>query len=414
MKILLIDDDSNDRMLTVHELNKNFDKIEITEIWNRKQFDEILHNFSFDLVITDYFMPGWDGIYVLKAVKALSTLIPVIMYTGTGNEEIAVNAMKLGLDDYILKGKARIVRLSTAVKTIFNHVDEVDARKRVEQALMDSVKQIYLLLDSTAEGIYAITLDGTGTLVNNAAMKMLGIESKEDFLKKNVHNLIHHTNSNGDHISYKDCFIHKAMSEKGYIHKANEIFWRTDNTCFPVEYWAYPIRERGIIIGSVVTFFDITDKIDSQQKLNEALVKTEQAVLVKNNFLANISHEIRTPLNAIIGFSDVLSKVFESRATEEENSYFQIINQACERLMVTVHQILDISTIEAGAYEIYFQELDLTKLANDIIAKTKSKAVEKGIPVYFKSNIKKATIHADNYCILQTLENLIDNAIKYT
>ncbi len=50
---------------------------------------------------------------------------------------------------------------------------------------MDSVKQIYLLLDSTAEGIYAITLDGTGTLVNNAAMKMLGIESKEDFLKKN-------------------------------------------------------------------------------------------------------------------------------------------------------------------------------------------------------------------------------------
>ncbi len=133
MKILLIDDDSNDRMLTIHELNKNFDQLEFTEIEERKQFDEILHNFSFDLVITDYFMPGWDGIYVLKAVKSLSTQIPVIMYTGTGNEEIAVNAMKLGLDDYILKGKARIVRLSTAVKTIFNHVDEVDARKELNK-----------------------------------------------------------------------------------------------------------------------------------------------------------------------------------------------------------------------------------------------------------------------------------------
>jgi len=80
MKILLIDDDSNDRMLTKHELNKTIPQIKYTEIWNRDQFDVIMKDFSYDLVLTDYLMLGWSGLYVLKAVKALNPDIPVIMY----------------------------------------------------------------------------------------------------------------------------------------------------------------------------------------------------------------------------------------------------------------------------------------------------------------------------------------------
>ncbi len=414
MKILLIDDDSNDRMLTKHELNKTIPQIKYTEIWNRDQFDVIMKDFSYDLVLTDYLMLGWSGLYVLKAVKALNPDIPVIMYTGTGNEEVAVSAMKMGLDDYVMKGRKRLPRLSVTVKSIINQKRSENSRRKAQEALRETAVQIRLLLDSTVEGIYSIDGNGFATLINKAAMKMLGIKHKNEFIGKKVHWLIHHSDAAGEQISEENCPIIQAGKDFKSVHRAKDLFWRTDGTYFPVEYWGYPILKNKQYMGNVVTFFDITDRIDTQQKLSVALTKAEQTVIVKNNFLANISHEIRTPLNAIMGFADVLSNLFKSRATEEENLYFQIIDQACERLLHTVHQILDISTIEAGAYEIYSQKPNLAKLIKETMIPLQWKAAAKNIKLHWKSSVKNASVLSDSYCIRQAVECLIDNAIKYT
>jgi len=101
--ILLIDDNPDDRALTVRALSLEFPNIQMQQIKNNQDFNGALKDKKFDLVITDYKVHWIDGLEVLRKVKEIDPDCPVIMFTGTGNEEVAVAAMKAGLDDYVIK-----------------------------------------------------------------------------------------------------------------------------------------------------------------------------------------------------------------------------------------------------------------------------------------------------------------------
>ncbi len=139
IKLLFIDDDPDDRILTIRELKKKFRNIEILEVKNRKEFEQAL-KMDFDVVITDYRLSWSDGIKVLKEIKKKKPHVPVLMFTASGNEEIAVEAIKSGLDDYILKSPEYLGRLPYAVKSaIEKKIKEIEVeelRKRIEDSEM--------------------------------------------------------------------------------------------------------------------------------------------------------------------------------------------------------------------------------------------------------------------------------------
>jgi formate hydrogenlyase transcriptional activator len=168
--------------------------------------------------------------------------------------------------------------------TIFEDVTE---RKFAEKKLKDSEEQIRLLLDSTAEAIYGLDLKGNCTLVNQACLDFLGYTSTEDLLGKNMHSLMHHTYPDGSPYHQKECQIYQSFIQGEQIHVNDEVLWRADGTSFPVEYWSFPITRDGFIIGSVVTFLDITDRRrvegalkDSEEKYRN-LVETSQDLIFK-------------------------------------------------------------------------------------------------------------------------------------
>ncbi len=120
--------------------------------------------------------------------------------------------------------------------------------------------QLTALLDSTAEGIYGLDPLGRCTFSNAACARMLGYDSPQDLVGRAMHDLVHHTHQDGRPHPMHECAIRRAYLEERPQHADNELMWRRDGTSFPVEYWAYPIIKSGTVVGSVVSFFDITER----------------------------------------------------------------------------------------------------------------------------------------------------------
>ena len=110
-RLLLVDDNPDDRALVARELRKDMPGIGITEVLDLSALDTVLEAGAFDLVITDFYLHWITGLEVLKRVKIRWPEVPVIMFTGTGTEEVAVEAMRLGLSDYVVKAPRHMMRL---------------------------------------------------------------------------------------------------------------------------------------------------------------------------------------------------------------------------------------------------------------------------------------------------------------
>lgn len=137
---------------------------------------------------------------------------------------------------------------------------DVTERKRAEDALKASENQFRLLLNSTAEAIYGLDLDGNCTFCNPACLRLLGYTRSEELIGRNMHNLIHHTHPDGSPFAVGECRIFQAFRKGDGAHVDDEVFWRADGTPFPAEYWSYPQFHNGRIVGAVVTFLDITER----------------------------------------------------------------------------------------------------------------------------------------------------------
>lgn len=149
-------------------------------------------------------------------------------------------------------------------------IRDFTARKHAERKLHDQETRVRLLLDSTAEAIYGLDLQGRCTFLNSACLKILGYQDVDQVLGENMHNLIHHTCSDGSADPEQDCQIFKAFRNREGTHVDDEVLWRSDGTSFPAEYWSYPVIQEGVVIGTVVTFIDISDRKNAEMELKES------------------------------------------------------------------------------------------------------------------------------------------------
>jgi PAS domain S-box-containing protein len=170
---------------------------------------------------------------------------------------------------------AWVVELATVAALVFlsGLMFIVLLRHRVNKAtheLQESNNMIRLLLDSTAEGIYGLDLNGICTFCNAACVNILGYEHADQLIGRNMHDLIHHSHADGTASPAEECDLLKGLGQQ--IHSDIEVFWRTDGGHFPVEYWSYPILQDGKNLGAVVSFVDITER----KKTDEALRVSEE------------------------------------------------------------------------------------------------------------------------------------------
>lgn len=126
------------------------------------------------------------------------------------------------------------------------------------------------LLDSTAEGFYAVDRDGVTTLCNRAFVEMLGFDNEGQVVGRKLHDVIHHSFPDGRHYPKVECPIYRCAQFGEASHVANENFYRTDGTAFPVEYRANPIIVDGELRGAICTFVDVTEQRRMMRELEES------------------------------------------------------------------------------------------------------------------------------------------------
>jgi two-component system, sensor histidine kinase and response regulator len=231
-------------------------------------------------------------------------------------------------------------------------------RDHLEQLVKDRTEEVRvseertrLLLESVAEGIIGVSVDGKMTFINPAACRMLGY-SPDEFEGRELHSIIHYAHEDGSPYPRDDCPMHKSISEGTASHVDSEVLWRKDGTCFPVAYSSNPVHKDRSLVGSVITFSDITDRRRAEAALGESerrtrtiletaiegvlLVDNDSAILIANPALCAI---LGRPQEEIIG-RQILDFV------DEENR------------LILLDQLEKRKKGQSGAYEISLQRSD--------------------------------------------------------
>jgi signal transduction histidine kinase len=162
---------------------------------------------------------------------------------------------------------------------------------------------------------------------------------------------------------------------------------------------------------------DLRSEVDHRKKISEeltiALERAEESDRMKDAFIASISHEIRTPLHIILGYVELVESDKEA-AHEERADYLLNINQASRRLMRTVEQLLQLSSLKTGSFRPKLEVLDLVPLLASLVGEYRALADKNNLQIEFEASDDSVLAHADRFCVEQSVANVLDNAIKYT
>ncbi|MEO7030233.1 MAG: PAS domain S-box protein, partial [Acidobacteriaceae bacterium] len=315
---------------------------------------------------------------------------------------------------------------------------DITVQVRAEEQLRALVRQSNSVLESVGDGIYGLDLEGRVTVVNPAAAQMLGYKP-EEMLGRNMHELVHHTRADGTPYPHADCPSQRSLIRRETIRVSNEVFWRKDGSSFAVEYVARPqiesdfefgdatllrcglastaqlahglphavpsatppdpIRDpEGRAVGVVIAFADISER--------NALDR------MKDEFISTVSHELRTPLTSLRA---ALGLVAGGALTERPEQMRQMMNIAIgntDRLVRLVNDILDLESIGSGKVELHSAMCSVDDLFRRAVAPMQTCACKANIE--FAMDANGVNIWADPERILQTLTNLISNAIKFS
>ena len=258
IRILVIDDEAAIRSLAITVLRQEFPNLHPVEAANALELSQALEGPGFDFVVTDYPL-GWsNGIEVLRAVKRRWPDCPVIMVTGSSNEEIAVEAMKAGLDDYVTKSPSHFARLTAAERSV---MERARARK-------ESTAQLQLhtaALQAAANGIILTEPDGTISWVNPAFTALTGY-GPEEVIGKNPRLL---QSGKQDPSFYADLW---QTISSGNVWAGELINQRKDGTLYHEEMTITPVRDAGGAIRNYIAIKqDITERKQAHASLTETL-----------------------------------------------------------------------------------------------------------------------------------------------
>ncbi|MBP6011139.1 MAG: PAS domain-containing protein [Alphaproteobacteria bacterium] len=298
---------------------------------------------------------------------------------------------------------------SGKITAILGVVREVTAEVVAEKKLKDSEAAFRFMAEEATDAITHYGAGGVPVFVSPAMKQMLGF-APEELLGRDPMVLCH-----PDDLASVKASLYRARTTSNTetythraLHKDGRIVWLETSIRFVRD----PLT--GAPSNAITVTRDVTQRKLVEEELCAARERAELASHTKSRFLANMSHELRTPLNAIIGFSDILSReMFGPIGNERYGEYAKLINESGGMLLDLINDLLDMSKIEAGKFELHHEEFLAAEVINATLRLVSGRAQEKRVGLVVRA-APEQMLRADLRAFKQILLNLMSNAVKFT
>ena len=390
LRVLLIEDSENDAFLLIRHIQRNGYEVVYDRVTDKASLTDALQRKSWDVVIADYALPTFNGLSALALFKENRIDIPFIIVSGTIGEDVAIQAMKAGAHDYVMKGN--LARLIPAIQRELDEAETRQKRKRAEEALLESEHRYRGLFEGSKDAIFFSNVDGKFIDINPAGVELFGYGSKEEMLAADVNQNIYFDSNGYDR--------RKELIQAGGLIKDYEYtLKKKDGTSAIVLETTTPVKD---LQGNVIMYRSILRDVTKQKQLEQQFIQAQKMDSM-GTLAGGIAHDFNNILGIILGYSNMLKEKKSKRREFSES--VKAILQAAERGTALVQQILTF----ARKTDVSFRQINLTNAASEILAMLKDTFPK---TIVIKGNFAKKIpdIYADGNQIHQVLLNICLNA----
>ena len=387
LRLLLIDDNPHDRDLVTRALSKHFGSITVLCARDADEFERTIACEEFDAAIIDYEVRWTTGIEALRTIRHSRPECPVLMFTASGSTEVAVEAMKEGLDDYVTKTAQHYARLPYALRACLE-------RRAAER----TSAQLSAVVESSDDAIIGMGPNGLITCWNGGATRLFGFTADE-IVGRSIEKIIPPELREAEGVALA------RVARGEHVDHYETIRVAKDGRAIPVSVRLSPILDRdGRIIGSAKIARDITER----KRVEEALRLADKR---KDAFLATLAHELRNPLAPIRYATRLLEPGVPPQMASDAK---KMIDRQLAQMAHLLDDLLDVSRVTRGVLEISREQLDLREIIENAIASAKplTEAAHQELAVSMPP--EPLSVSGDAVRLGQILGNLLHNATKYT
>ena len=391
-RILLVDDNAQDRGLTSVVLSRDFPSAVIVEVADASAFALAIGR-PVDLVITESELAWSDGLAILTTMKESHPEVPVVMFTHGRDEEAAVQAMKRGLSDYVVKSSKGYLRLAAAVR-------EALERAEHDQQVARSEPWLQTLLERANIGVFRTTLDQRLIEANPALLRLLGVKTLEEALRMSLPT---HFFPEADRAP-----LESETSPSGDPQARLVEVERPDGTTAWLNMTEVLLLDVDGEIVVDVLVQDLSHLKQSEQDTKLRLSELEQTNADLAGFASIASHELKAPLRAIARHGEVLEKDLGAQLEGEQRESLEFVLDGARRMQTLVDGLLEFSRLNVGWQG--FEACDCNTLVDEairdlepIIEETGARIERGGLP----------TVLGDPTKLGLVFQNLLSNALRF-
>lgn len=282
--------------------------------------------------------------------------------------------------------------------------ENIAEKKHAHEEILKSEAQFRSVWEKSFDALRLTNEEGIILLVNDSYCKITG-KSKEE-LEGKYYNVVYINDNRHSVKKFRDDFKQRTFRTN---YESEVVLWNGKKVWLGISNSHIDVENQSTKLLSI--FRDISERKKTEQELISAKEKAEEVSRIKSNFLASMSHELRTPMIGILGFAEILK-------TELENDTFKdmadTIHLSGQRLLRTLNLILDLSRIESNKLDLHLLPVQIEPIIMDHIKMYKSLTSNNEVELLGRFNKSNATALIDEKYFIQVLDNLINNAVKYT